>query len=165
MSNSIVSNFKKIGTKIKSIKHIEIIIALTAIMIMLLIYFSNSCGSDKKTVIQGNTSEYDYCSSTIIELESKLSKIDGVGEVSVLINWTTSTEYVPAYSGTNSGNSSIVTEGDNVYIVKEVYPLPEGVIIICDGGNNLMVKMKLISAVASYFGIEEYKINVLGKSN
>ena len=42
---------------------------------------------------------------------------------------------------------------------------PEGVIIICDGGNNIAVKMKLISAVAAYFGISENKINVLAKSN
>lgn len=73
------------------------------------------------------------------ELESKLSQTEGVGEVSVLIYW----------SETAGGDESVYS--------------PEGVIIICDGGNDIAVKMKLISSVAAYLGISENKINVLAR--
>lgn len=133
--------FKNIFAKIKSIKHIEIIIAVIAIVIMLVIYFGTSCSPDEKTSIEPLPGEYDYYTETVRELETKLSQIDGVGDVSVLVNWSQEAEE------TSNG-----------------LPKPEGVIIICEGGNNISVKLKLISSVASYFGISENKINVLAKS-
>ena len=75
------------------------------------------------------------------ELETKLSQSEGAGEVCVLIYG----------KGTAEG--------------KDILYVPEGVIIICDGGNDIAVKMRLISSVAAYLGISENKINVLAKSN
>lgn len=137
---------KKTFDKIKSIKHIEIIIAVIAIVVMLIIYFASatSCSDSQKSGIQTNDGEYDYCTRVVNELESKLSLIEGVGEVSVLVNWSE----IPTSAGEDT-----------------VYTKPEGVIIICDGGSNISVKLKLISSVASYFGISENKINVLTKNN
>lgn len=142
--SKIKDKISKAVAKIKSIKHIEIAIAVIAVVIMLLIYFGTSCSPKEKTGIEQSKSEYDYCTDTVRQLEAKLAQIEGVGEVSVLVNWTTDTE---------------VTNTDTVS-----FPKPEGVIIICEGGNNLSVKLKLISSVASYFGISENKINVLAKS-
>lgn len=143
--SKIKDKFSSAVAKIKSIKHIEKIIAVLAVVIMLLIYFGTSCSPKEKTSIEQNTGEYDYCTDTVKELEAKLSQIEGVGEVSVLVNWTNDAEV---------SNTDTVTS----------FPRPEGVIIICEGGNNLSVKLKLISSVASYFGISENKINVLAKS-
>ena len=42
---------------------------------------------------------------------------------------------------------------------------PEGVIIVCDGGNDIAVKMRLIMSVAAYLGIDEDKVNVLAKGD
>ena len=128
-----------IFAKIKSIKHIDVIIAVLAVVIMLFIYFGTSCSSDKKTGISQTGGEYDYYTETVRQLETKLSRIEGVGDVYVLVNWST--------DGAEEGE----------------FPKPEGVIIICDGGNDIAVKLKLISSVASYFGIDENKINVLAK--
>ncbi|MBR6788325.1 MAG: hypothetical protein IKM44_00765 [Clostridia bacterium] len=125
--------------KIKNIRHIEIILAVVAVLIMLLIYFSNSCKITENSGISTSGNEYDYCTRVVDELENKLSEIQGVGDVSVLISWS--------------------YESDTA----ESIPKAEGVIIICDGGNNISVKMKLISSVSAYFGISENKINVLTK--
>lgn len=134
--------------KLRSVKHIEIIIAVVAIAVMLVIYFgtssSCSCDGNKQGITTGD-GEYDYYTSVVAELERKLSQIEGVGEVSVLVNWT---------------DGAASAEGDDA-----VHAKPEGVIIICEGGNDISVKLKLISSVASYFGISENKINVLAKTN
>ncbi len=128
--------------KIRSVKHIEIVIAVIAVAVMLLIYFGSSCNSTQISGIQSGNDEYDYCTEVVEELERKLSEIDGVGDATVLVSWSGPT--------TDDGKT---------------FPKPEGVIIICDGGNNLSVKLKLISSVSSYFGIDENKINVLAKGN
>ena len=109
---------------------------------MLLVYFTNSCGNNENSGISTDEGEYDYCTRVVEELETKLSEIEDVGEVSVLISWTSTADST-----------------------ENAYPKPEGVIIICDGGDNISVKVRLISSVASYFGIAENKINVLTKSN
>lgn len=141
MWNKVKEKFSALAAKIKKLKHVEILVALTAVALMLLIYFGSSCSSSENASINGGNGEYDYYADVVKELEYKLSQIEGVGEVSVLVYW-------PEYEGDEVSGST-----------------PEGVIIICDGGNNIAVKMKLISAVAAYFGISENKINVLAKSN
>lgn len=138
--------FSKAWEKIKSVKHIEIIVAVLAVAVMLLVYFGTSCGSSEKSGIEPSGGEYDYYASTVKELERKLSEIEGVGDVSVLVNW-----------------SEISSETGST--VEGKFVKPEGVIIICEGGNNISVKVKLISSVASYFGIDENKITVLAKTN
>ena len=120
-------------------KHAGLIAAALAVGAMLLIYFGKSCFSSENAGINGGGGEYDYCAGVVEELESKLSQTEGVGEVSVLIYW----------SETAGGDESVYS--------------PEGVIIICDGGNDIAVKMKLISSVAAYLGISENKINILAR--
>ncbi len=141
MWSKIKEKFSTFVSKLKKLKHVEILVALTAVALMLLIYFGSSCSSSENASINGADGEYDYYTDVVSELEYKLSQIDGVGEVSVLVYWPErqDDETVAAYS-------------------------PEGVIIICDGGNDIAVKMKLISSVAAYFGISENKINVLAKA-
>lgn len=143
-----MDRLKKIFNHIKGIRHIEIVIAIIAVLIMLFVYFSsNSCSaSSEKTGISGSDSEYDYCAEVVRELETKLSEVDGVGEVVVLVSWKDSM-------------------GEDNGIQNSNFPIPEGVIIICDGGNNIAVKLKLIESVAAYFGISENKISVLAKNN
>ncbi len=141
-------SMSKIGDKLsaffgrlKKIKHIEIVIAAVAIGIILLVYFGTSCNSSENAGINDTDGEYDYCTEVVKELESKLSGSEGVGEASVLIYWKET------------------SDGEERTFV------PEGVIIICDGGNDIAVKMRLISSVAAYLGISENKINVLAKSD
>ena len=140
MWNKIKEKFSAFGAKLKKLRHVEILAALTAVALMLLIYFGSSCSSSENAGINGGNGEYDYYTDVVAELEHKLSQIDGVGDVSVLVYWPERDE-----------------EDAAGYI-------PEGVIIICDGGDDIAVKMKLINAVAAYFGISENKINVLAKA-
>ena len=128
--------------KLKGMKHVALAVAVVAIAVMLLIYFSSSCFSSENAGINGDGGEYDYCAGVVKELETKLSGTEGVGEASVMIYW----------------KETVNDDG-------EVTHTPEGVIIICDGGNDIAVKMQLIMSVAAYLGIDENKINVLAKGD
>ena len=142
MWEKIKSKAAAVAAKLGGAKRIWLAVAVLAIAVMLLIYFGSSCFSSENAGINGEDGEYDYCAGVVKELETKLSGTEGVGDVSVMIYW-----------------KDVVTEDGET--VRE----PEGVIIVCDGGNDIAVKMRLIMSVAAYLGIDEDKVNVLAKGD
>lgn len=107
------------------------------------------------------------------ELESILSKVEGAGNVKVLINYKQSGEKILAYDMESSINekeggkenntrSEVVYDGDKMpVILKEYMPKAEGVIIAAQGADNENVKNQLIAGTMALLGIDEHKIEVL----
>lgn len=117
-------------------------------------------------------------------LENILQKIEGVGEVKVLITYSSSNEIIPMYneSSKNSstteedsgGGTRIVEENDtskeivyteengkNVPVTKQIVsPKIEGAIITASGATDAMVKTNIIQAVEAVTGIATHKIQV-----
>lgn len=132
-----------------------------------------------------NKSSID-CSDSGIEsrLEEILSKIDGVGEVKVFINYSESSEVVAMYnenskvsnteeSDTSGGTRKIQeTETKKDIIYKEEYgektpitqkviqPKVEGAIITAKGASNATTKTNIIQAVEAVTGLATHKIQV-----
>lgn len=122
------------------------------------------------------------------ELESKLekilSKIQGVGEVQVCINYQESAEVVAMYNENSKTSSTeetdtsggtrkieeIDTQKDIIYkenngektpITKKVIqPKIEGTIITAKGANNAETKTNIIQAVEAVTGLATHKIQV-----
>ena len=118
------------------------------------------------------------------KLEYILSKISGVGDVNVFINYSQSSEMVAMYnensksstteetdtSGgvrkvqeTDSQKDIIYQENDGVktpMTKKVVEPKIEGAIITAKGANNIDVKTNIIQAVEAVTGLATHKIQV-----
>ncbi len=162
------SKIKKFIASLKAKKHLEIVIAVVAVAVMLLLYFSTKfkvSASASETAPPASVS--NYCEHTRQELVSALESMSGVGKVKAVITWESSVETVIAYATNNSGttvNSTpciIQTQGSSSPIVlKEIYPKALGVIIICQGGNNVAVKLDVINAVSALLNISQNKVNV-----
>ena len=88
------SNFK-FFQKLRSIKHIEIVIAVVLAAVVLLIYFSTFKTSSKGETTQ-TTSVSEYAAMIESKLSNIISKIDGVGNVSVMVTLASGPEYVYA---------------------------------------------------------------------
>lgn len=135
MNNLFAGMFKKL----KSIKHIEIILALLIAVIILLVYFSSS-GSEKtqKTITTSTTSASIYTQEIEEKLANILSKINGAGDVSVMIMLANQTEL-------------------------ETTKLPDisSVIIVSSGAKDVKVKLELIKAVESLLNLNTKSIEVL----
>ena len=127
-------------------------------------------------------------SNTQNELETKLekilSKIQGVGEVQVCINYQESAELVAMYNENSKTSSTeetdtsggtrkieeIDTQKDIIYkenngektpITKKVIqPKIEGAIITAKGANNAETKTNIIQAVEAVTGLATHKIQV-----
>lgn len=142
---------KKFFEKLKSIKHIEIIIAVAAVAIMLLLYFSTKAvESNKDNNTQGTYS--NYCEKIEQELTLTLSAMKGVGKTKLIINWESGVA--------SSSNSSQTPNSSKTDSKKEVYPSVVGVIIICQGGEDVKIKIQIINAVSVLLNVSPNKINV-----
>lgn len=151
-----------------------------------------STGSNNEGKIQAINNSYEnvndtdeYVSGLENKLESIISKVDGVGNVQVMITVkNTSTKEVlkendisekKLKEGDSSGGSRdsyeqskdesvIYNEEDNSekspFVVSNYMPEVEGVAVIAKGGDNPAVKEKITGIIKALFGIEINKIAV-----
>lgn len=126
----------------------------------------------------------DYTDVEEKKLKEILSNIKGVGNVEVMITYESTKEIVPALNTTESND---ITEGDNsngtdtirsrtdstksvvisnsneVIILKEIQPKVKGVMVVAEGVDNIVVKNNIINAVSALFDIPINKIVVFDK--
>ena len=114
-------------------------------------------------------------------LENILSKIAGVGKVSVLLTYSESSTLVPIYNinsststieekDTSGGNrvtetenmqKDVVTDSNSKIITEKIIsPSLEGAIITAEGASSTSIKSNIISAVEAVTGIATHKIQV-----
>ena len=141
-----------------------------------------------KQLANTNTSSSEVSMNTTNELEVKLeeilSKIQGVGEVNVFINYSESSETIPMYNENTqtsnteetdtSGGTRKIEETDSqkeiiyeesngektVITQKVVEPQIEGAIITAKGAGSAEVKTSIIQAVEAVTGLATHKIQV-----
>ncbi len=118
-------------------------------------------------------------------LKAALQKVEGVGEVEVMITLKASSEKIvekdaPSSSQTveeeDSGGGTRKTQevsrsestvyreqgGERIpYVVKELEPEVEGVIVIAQGGASPSVKQNILEAVQALFPVEAHKIKIM----
>ncbi len=128
--------------------------------------------------------EIDTSSSLAEQLEEILSKIQGVGEVKVFVNYSESSEVVAMYNETSktsnteendtSGGTRKIQEtdlqkdiiyqeenGEKTPITQKVMqPKVEGAIITAKGASNVETKTNIIQAVEAVTGLATHKIQV-----
>lgn len=134
------------------------------------------------TAVLASSEEKANNTSLSKDLEEILKKIEGVGNVSVLITYSESEiTKVPMYNENNSQNSTEETDktGTNKKttsdtIQKEVVlgadqnpviqtienPKIEGAIVTAEGASNIEVKSNIVAAVEAATGIATHKIQV-----
>lgn len=103
-------------------------------------------------------------------LEDILSQIDGVGEVSVMITYYSSSEKDLAYETKTSSRNleesedkkAVMTDGEPM-VVKEVYPDVKGVIVTAQGAGRTDVKAAISEAVSATLDVPVHKICIFKK--
>lgn len=138
--------------------------------------------ADTNQIVDVNSKVAD--DDTEERLKNILSKIEGVGNVDVLITYSRTSQIVPLYNedltesiteetdkegGTrkineNSTKKDIIYQEDNgekTPITQSIIsPKIEGAIITAEGASNAEIKSNIISAVEAVTGIGSHKIQV-----
>ena len=122
------------------------------------------------------------------KLEDILEKIDGAGDVKVMITYQDSGTQVVEKDKNTSENSleesdstggvrstkeqqlqeSTVYEeadaGNTPFVSKELLPKVEGILIVASGGDNQKVKQNISEAVLALFQVESHRIKIVKMS-
>ena len=172
--NDLLENFKKLKIGKKNITLIVV-----AILIFLMLLFSELLGGNKsETITKENTEIYSskYIEKTEKELEALLENISGAGDVRVMITLENCYENVFAkgYSEkidnkTDSQKNEseeeyiIIKNGSNneeCLVVKVYEPTVKGVAVIAQGAGNTQVKNAITQTVCALFDISTAKVSV-----
>jgi stage III sporulation protein AG len=144
--------------------------------------------TDNTAVLANYSNSLESSNSLSKSLEEILNKIEGVGNVSVLITYSEAeVTKVPMYNENNTVNESeesssgetvkkttsttsnkevIIGSDDNPVIQTIETPKIEGAIITAQGASNITVKSNIISAIEAATGLATHKIQVFEmKSN
>ena len=140
-----------------------------------------------------NNTTIETSSNTSKELEKNLetilSRIQGVGEVKVFINYSESSEVVPMYNEASKNSNTEETDtqggirkiqeqdsqkeiiykeenGEKVPITKKIVePKVQGAIITAKGASDVNIKTSIIQAVEAVTGLATHKIQVFEMKN
>lgn len=172
-------------------KRVENLISLLIILVITLIVINKILDTDTKENpgiqdeqgVELAQNEIENISTDLEKrLENILSKISGVGKVSVLLTYKETQALIPIYN-INSSKSTIEekdssgitkkTENEsiqkdviktntdsNVITEKNIMPVIEGAIVTASGADDINIKSNIISAVEAVTGIATHKIQV-----
>lgn len=194
---------KKIS--LKNIGIPKLVMMFVAGILLILLTFPGLLGGENKDKnknittessdwqIGTNTTSYDsntYISELEGRLENILRKVNGIGEVEVMITLRASKEQVPlkdvpytqeglnevdGEGGSRTNNSIqkeestvlVINEDGNTqpYILQEREPEVEGILVIAEGGDNVLIIMDIIEAAEVLFDIPAHKVKVMKMSD
>lgn len=166
------SELKQFFQKLKTDKK-TMLILLVGLIGMIMVLFSGD-GSDKnsnKEIKESCTiisSEYELAK----EIEKLIENIDGAGKCKAMITYNSYEETVYA----QNENKDINTDGEERYtgeyiildsgnsesglVLKIISPEIKGVAIVCQGGDNPIIKEQIISAISALFNISSNRISI-----
>ena len=176
-------------------KKIENIVVAILILLITVIAINAILSDDKEeeetviNTIENNNVKFE-ASNTDLEsrLEDILSKINGVGKIEVLINYSETEQVVAMYNENiketsteeqdESGGTRVITENDIQRDVifqedngektpitqKTIMPKIEGTIITAEGAGDANIKENIIQAVSAATGLASHKIQVFQMS-
>ena len=143
-----------------------LIIILAVILIGFLIFgngFSLSNLFNNSTITNSN-----YQQNLEAQLESLISNLDGAGKVKVMVTLSGSESEVLAKNtesieenGVIKTIETIITVSGKPYVTKTENPDINGVIIICEGGDDLTVKMNITEIITTALNVSADKIRIL----
>ncbi len=157
-----MEKLKKLFAKLKKSDYLLLFVAFIGCVVFVCLLFVNDDNAKKAS---GDFS--DYCNSLENRLEKVLSKIDGCGDVSVAITYSSGSETVYAYetqskttNGVTTQENKIVTIGGNPLVIKENSPNIIGVVIVADGGGDAVIRLQLKQAVVTLLNVDASNVQV-----
>lgn len=156
--NKIFDFFKTLKGGKYTVPAVLIVIALTVALF--------SRGHTEKTDTKEGNAAYGVLSDQLEKRVCQLcEKVDGVGNVYVMLTLDTSQEYVYAENTENNGGgvkSQFVTvngEGIELYVI---CPRVRGVAVVCDGGDRGVIRNTLSDLISKALGIPVSSISIAG---
>ena len=175
----------KINKYLNNDKIVKIFVVIGLVGILLIAFSGiksdDNNTSEPKKISSEQTEIYNsdtYKENIRTELEDILSDVSGVGDCSVMISVEGTAEYIyaenidkkqnygPQGSTDDTKSEIVITDdsgNDKALVKKIVRPKITGVVVVCKGGENEIVKERVIKAVSAALNISYSKICVEAK--
>lgn len=154
---------ERVKTKKKLKTEHLLIILLVAVVAVAFIFGGNLSGLFKSGSDPSSSS-----SDTEKRLENLIQNVSGAGKSKVLITYAEKSrvEVAKDVVKTESGGVTTVKEtvvmvGGKPYVINEYLPTVEGVIIVCEGADDVKVRMQVTDAVVTALNVSADKIKIL----
>ena len=178
--------------KWKKMQKDQWLIILLAGILLLVIAVPSDCGAsskeEKKAAAEKTKqtqSDADYEAALEQRLKQTLERIDGVGQVQVMITLKDEGETVVEKDISSTGDTQANTDGEGnrteetkserteetvyssqssdgePFVSKKKSPQIEGVLVVAQGGGNTKVAENISEAVEALFSVEAHKIKVV----
>lgn len=149
-------------------KYVLLVIAAGIVLLLL------PLGGEKNTASGGTERQNENGEETFrVEemerrLEEALSRVDGAGEVTVVLTVKSGARQILAQDSSRSGEESststvVVSTGsgtEDAVVLQQVYPQYQGALVVCPGGGDPAVCLKLVDAVSALTGLGADKISI-----
>ena len=165
--------------KLKSIKHLDIILTVLFIAILLLIYFSTSASTNNSknnnssaTVVHSSTEFEEYISGLTNQLEEVISNINGAGQAKVLLYFKEGIKTEIAYKieeKTTSDGTVVQTQSpilitkqgiEEPIILQKIMPKPSSVVVVASGAKDTNVKLNILRLVEATLKLDASSIEI-----
>lgn len=138
-------------------------------------------GQEVLSEVQSHKQE-DYEAKLEERLERILRQVEGVGEVEVMITlaasskevvekdvtlqqtWAQGEEHSVTDSVRDKEETTVYTDlgsGNAPYVVQEIYPEVQGVLVVAEGGDDSSVNLAIVEAIQALFNIDVHKIKIV----
>lgn len=175
-------NLKKVMEIKNAGKEKLILLVVAGILLIGASYFESerNTGQTKETETVISNQEADYRKEAELKVTEMIKSIKGVSDVSVMITLKSGSEKVLKEDSENSNSynnqenssensssqkkSTVILEngdGENPYIIKEIYPKVEGIAVMGKGISNSSKKEEIINMLSALFDIPVHKISVI----
>lgn len=154
--------------KIKSNKKLQFILIIALIIVIVLIFISGVFTTGTNTTKAQATIIDSYVDSLETRLSNTLSKVEGAGNVSVVITVESGMQteiamkstIIENEKGVEKTETPILVNGKPV-VLRELYPKVVGVLIVAQGANKISVLIKIQEATISLLDIKLSQIEIL----
>ena len=151
------------------------IIIICGILLICISFGGSGIGVNTKTEeeeekkVQEKEKTLTYREQMETELIELLQRVEGVGKVEVMLTLKADGEKVTLKDNVDNGESreeeTVLIEdserNSTPYVVQEMEPELEGVVVVCEGGDNILIKKEITEATQALFEIDSHKIKVM----
>lgn len=145
------------------------LILLLGILLMLL----PVSGEEKESGPENQSAEVFSLEDTERRMEEILGRIEGAGKLQVMLTLKSGARLYLAEDTEESADDKALQQRketvtvnrgsgyEDVVVTQQIYPLYQGAVVVCQGGDKAAVRLAITEAVAALTGLSSDKISVV----
>lgn len=164
---------KRLEQLFRQYKYVLLVILAGVVLLFLPpLWEKEGAGEEEETQTPQEISTEDSAAALERRLEEALSQIQGVGEADVILTLKSGPQKILAQDsetsiserGTEASVSSVlISRGsgeEDAIVVQQLSPQYQGALVVCSGGDDPEVRLRLVKAVSALTGLGADKISV-----